>query len=440
MVSPEGLTVPELDHMLVGEKLSNGASLYDEVWENIAPLSAGVYMIIDYLFGRSQQAYYWIALFIVFFQCYLFNRLLLNNKAFNENTYVPGLIYGLLMTYFFDFLTLTPTLMSQTFILLALNNIFNHIEFRAKRDEKILNIGIYLGLAALFYLPNMIFAISTLIIFAFFTGTVARRYLLMIFGITLPLAISAIYFLITDRLSEFIYSFINPFIALNKQVYFGWLDSIILFGLPLMLLLASFLRMTQRARFTNYQTRLIQAMFVWLVFAGLYILISNRYTPNIFVVGVSGLAFYFSHFLLLIRRKLVSEVVFGVFLIGVVSIVLGGHLGFYSPDELVNKEKYLITGEEKSLEGKKVLVLGEDLKTYVNCKPATPFLDWQMSRRLFMNLEYYDNQTIIYQGLINDPPEVIIDPNRVIPEIFNHMPGLASKYRKKGERYYLISS
>lgn len=439
MVSDGQLTIPELDYMLVGEKMSDGASLYNQLWENIAPLSAGVYLVIDFLFGRSQNAYYWVSLFVVFFQCFLFNRLLLINKAYNENTYVPGLIYTLFMSFFFDFLTLTPVVMSQTFILLALNNIFSHIEFKAKRDEKILNIGIYLGLAALFYLPNVIFGFATLLIFMFFTGTVLRRYLLMLFGFCLPLLMAATFYLVTGRLGNFIYSFINPLISFNTRHYIDNLSLLVIFVVPILLLLAAFVRINQRARFTNYQSRLVQAMFVWLLFCVLFILISDIYTPSIFIVFVPPLAFYISHYLLLIRKRFIAEIILLLFFASCILINHGTRFDFFFTKNYIDLSEYIVPEGNKELANKKVLILDEKLELYVNCKPATPFLDWHMVKNLFANLDYYDNQAVLYEGFINDMPEIIIDSNNVMPNVFDKMPTLKAKYTKRGGYYYLKS-
>ncbi len=423
--------------MLVGEKMSEGATLYDQVWENIAPFSAGVYMVIDYLFGRSQNAYYFLALIVVFFQCLIFNKLLLDNKAYNENTYVPGLIYGIAMTFFFDFITLTPVVMGQTFILLALNNIFSHIEFRAKRDEKILNIGIYLGIACLFYLPNIIFGLATFIVFLFFTGTVLRRYLLLLFGFTLPLLLAATYFLVTDRLQDFIYSFINPLATFYSQSFIDNISLLVIFAVPMLLLVASFVRINQRARFTNYQTRLTQVMFVWMVFAILFIIVSTTYAPNTFVVFVPVVAFFLSHYLLLIRRRFISEIIFSLFLMTTVLVNHGTAFKFFFIENYIDLSAYRVADGQTELADKKVLVLDNNLNAYINCKPATPFLDWHMVEDLFTNLDYYDNQTIIYDGFSQDMPDIVIDPNGVMPAVLSKMPILAEKYSKKGERYYL---
>ncbi|MDX1629278.1 MAG: hypothetical protein R3345_11300 [Fulvivirga sp.] len=433
------LTLPELDYMLVGEKLSTSNTLYKGLWENIAPLSAAVYMIIDYLFGRSQHAYYWLSLFVLFYQCALFNRMLLINKAYNENTYVPGAVYGILMSFFFDFITLTPVLMGLTFVLLALNNIFSHIEFRAKRDEKILNIGIYLGLASLFYLPFIIYGLGAVVIFMFFTGTVLRRYMLMFFGFLLPLMLAATYFLIDGRIYEFLYSFINPLISFESKSYISGLVVVIIFSLPLLLLLGFLVRVSQRARFTNYQSRLNQVMFVWMIFSGLFVVLSNKHAPNIYIVFIPALAFYISHYLLLIKRRIFAE---GLFLLLVVSMVLLNHgtrFDFFITGDQIKLDRYLVGEGIPELEGKKVLILDDNLKNYINCKPATPFLDWNMVKGLFENIAYYDNQVTLYEGFRKDMPQVVVDPNGVMPKVFENIPILAERYEQRNGMYFLVN-
>ena len=114
------LILPELQWMLIGEKMSAGSQLYTELWDDVAPLSATVYWLLDELFGRSPWAFHILGIFLVIFQGYLFNDLLLRNRAFNQNTYVPAFIYMILMNCFFDFSSLPPVLMSLTFILLAI--------------------------------------------------------------------------------------------------------------------------------------------------------------------------------------------------------------------------------------------------------------------------------------------------------------------------------
>ncbi len=101
MLGEMPLTIPELKWMIVGESISLKNILYLDVWDYLAPLSAMIYALIDSVAGRSQWGYQILAIFVVFIQCYLFNQLLISNKAYKENTYVPALIYAILMSAFF---------------------------------------------------------------------------------------------------------------------------------------------------------------------------------------------------------------------------------------------------------------------------------------------------------------------------------------------------
>ena len=437
MLNDHTLTLPELNHMLVAEKLNEGATLYDGVWDNIAPLSAGVYMLIDALFGRSQLAYQIIALLLVAFQALIFNRVLLISKAFNENTYIPGLLYALLMSFFFDFTTLTPILMGITFLLLALNNIFGHIEFRAKQDEKILNIGLYLGVAYLFYLPNLIFGVAALLIFAVFTGTIARRYILMLFGFMLPMAMTATYFLFNGRLGVFIYNFLDPLINYDIEQYISFRDILIIFSVPLVLLIFALIRVTQRARFTNYQTRLVQAMFVWTLFSLIFIFISGVFAPNTFMIFVPSVAFFVSHYLLLINKRWIAEIVFSIFFFSVILFNLGTFFKFFFTADMVTYTDYIVKNNN-SWDGKRMLVLGDDMSPYVEAYPATPFLNWQLSEELFRNPEFYDNLTILQKGFSGDIPDIILDINGVMPPVFEKLPGLKVRYEQRGSNTYFL--
>ena len=112
--------------------MASGDILYKDLWDNIAPLSATSYWIMHVLFGKSQLAYQIVALILVLIQSVQFNSILIRNNAYNESSYIPAALYVIVGSIFFDFMTLSPQLIALTFILPALNNTFQHIEFRGK--------------------------------------------------------------------------------------------------------------------------------------------------------------------------------------------------------------------------------------------------------------------------------------------------------------------
>lgn len=433
------LTHADLHFMVIGEKMSEGARLYVQIWDNIAPFAAFVYWIIDILFGRSHLAYQLIAMFLVTIQAGLFNKILLDNKALNENSYIPALIYILCNSLFFDFFTLTPMLMSITFLLLALNHLFKHIEVRAKRDEQILSIGLYIGIAALFYLPVILLAPATLFILLFFTGTVFRRYLLLSFGVILPLLLLIGYYLLINGVRDFYYNFFNPWMDIEGETLIRVSSLLWIIGVPAIYTLMGLIKISQGLRFTNYQLRLTQVMFIWFIFSIGLMFFGAEVTPAKFIILVPPAAFYISHFFITFRKGLKSEISFSIFFLSIVFVSLGTFFNFFFTTRFIAYEKLLVeeTPYDKMVEGKSIVILGDKIDVFKDAKLATPFLNWSLSKPLFENPDYYDNLVKIYTAFKEDPPQVIIDPEGKIEKVSPKIPWFSSRYEKIDNLYFL---
>ena len=101
------LTLPELNWMLIGEKMNLGFSLYEEIWDDISPLSALVYWLVDRFFGKTILAYQIIATILVFGQAILLNDILRRRQVFMEISLLPGFLYIILTCCFLEFYTLS---------------------------------------------------------------------------------------------------------------------------------------------------------------------------------------------------------------------------------------------------------------------------------------------------------------------------------------------
>ncbi|MEM7107225.1 MAG: hypothetical protein AAF519_03280 [Bacteroidota bacterium] len=430
-------SVQELNFMLVGEKMAAGASMYSEIWETTSPLAAAIFGIIDFLFGRSQTAYLLIAWLFVCVQVFLFNRLVLVNKVYNENTYVPGLVYGVLASLHADFFTLTPMLMSVTFVLPALNNIFRHIEIRAKRDEQILYIGLYMGLAYLFYLPMIVFSVGVLLVFILFTGTVTRRYIMLIYGLLVPMIMTSFYYLLLGRWQDFIVSALQPLFKGQLHSYVSYKFLLVILAVPTLFLVMSFFKMAVAGRFNNFQARLNQSTFVFLVFAVFTVILNDLSAPNAFYVLVPFLSYYLSHFFLLIKRRFFAEIGFAAF---IVALIVSNYGGIFTIIDLKDKsyaqEYYLEDREYLQYKDKKIVVFGDNLKPYQYAKSATPFLNWKIAKEVLQRPDYYDNLTLILKGFKQDMPEIIIDYNSVMPSLRERILPLKEGYQLKSAGIY----
>lgn len=429
------LTEPELKWMLVGEKLSESdAVMYKDVWDDTAPLAAGTYWLLHEIFGRSQLVYQILGLILILVQCVLFNNLLLRNKAYNESTYVPAIIYGLLMFSFFQFYTLSPVLISLTFVLMAINNAFFDIEHKTA-DNSLLSTGMLMGVASLFYLPSLVLVVALLFSYLLFTGTTPKSYFLFLYGLAIPWLLITVYYYWNDALLEFYINYVYALVFLDYSSYMDYRMLILITAIPLIFLILSFVKLFDAKRFTNFQERFQQTMFFFFLMALLAWWISNNRMPALLVLFIPVGAFYISHFFLLIRRRFITEIVFSLFFLSMVFLHFSTLYQWKVVANYLDYERLLVRATEYDpiVANKKVLYIGDHLSVYENASLATPYLNWKLSLMHLKQPEYYDNLLAIHTHFLKDKPAVIIDTKGVIQPLFARVPELSRQY-EKGEK------
>ncbi len=427
--------------MLVGESVSFSRILYLDVWDDIGPLSALVYSLIDAIGGRTQWGYHILAALLLLVQCYLFNQLLISNKAYKTNTYIPALIYMVLMSGFFDFFTLSPALMSCTFQLLVINGIFHHIAVKAK-DEQFLNIGLALGLSALLYLPTLAYLPISIIALGLLSSMNFKKYILLFFGFLFPIVLVGIYFFWNGALLNFVESYFFNWLTLPFTEYVGLKLILLISGLSLVLLVISWLRIYSRGRYNNHQTGYIQVMLLFLAGAAVMIFFSRERVPHQLMIFVSPIAFFLSHYFLLMRRKFFAELVFTGFVAVTILANYGLLYRIIIPPDPFPLEMLVVqpTPWDDLVRGKKLLIIGNEPDAYLHAYPATPYLNWNLSSSHLHQINAFDNLSEIYRNLSNDPPDIIIDQENLIPDLFDHMPTVARLYRKQDQAYLMKSN
>lgn len=427
------VTLIELKSLVVGQVLNDGKSLYSEVLTTTAPMAGWLYKFIEFLFGQSTTARHILALLILFFQGAFFAILLINNKAQNESTYLPALIFAILCLYSFDMLIVTPELLASTFLLFALNNIFKEVEFRIQRDSTVLNLGVYLGLASLFVLSYAVFLPGTLLLLIMFARISFRKALLLIFGFLLPHVIIITAYVINGngyRLWSNFYSG-TQWIESNQMPL---LSMVYLAAIPILYLVLGLIMLNREARLTKYQSQLLQIMFFWLLIAVVEIGVSGNIAPHQVITLAPPLTYFTSHLLLLIRRKWIAEIMLWVFMIGIVATA---YLARYEKVPVINYTNLYNNPSpyREQLEGKKVMVIGSDWDIYKNNFPTTSFLDWELSKPVFEQVDNYENILFLDKAFTKSPPDVIIDPLHKMQVVMRRIPWLQKEYQASGDLF-----
>ncbi len=438
-IDPVAATQLELRNFVIGEAIHAGKLMYIQIYDSTAPMSAAVFGLTDWMFGRSLSARHTLSLLIIFFQASYFAIVLIQKKAYNDSTYLPALIYGLFCFLSFDFLSFSPELLASTFLLLALNNLFKEIEFRNPKDETLLNLGISLGIATLLIFSHVIFIVATLFILIVFTRISLRKALLFLFGIALPHVILFTLYFYWGNTSDLWQNYYLPNLSLSGTLLISARSFMILCIVPIIYFIFSMFMLNREAHFTKYQSQLFQVMFIWLLVCLVHVFIARELSPQSLIIFIPSLAYLVSHYLLLIRRKRLAETMLWLLIIGLVSINLltrYDRLADVNFDGLFPKP----SPYEKQVKDKKLMVLYDDIGIYSQNKLAGYFPDWALSRNIFEQPDYYENILLIDEVFKKDPPEIIIDPKDLMKKVFDRIPRIKPLYKREGELYKRISN
>lgn len=439
------LTIPELNWMLIGEKMNLGFSLYDKIWDDISPLSALIYWFMDRFFGKSHFAYQIIASALVFTQAILINDIFRRRQVFVEITLLPAFLYIIITSCFFDFYTLSPALLANTFMLLVINYTLWHVNEKSRKNA-VFEIGAYTGVATLFFLPSFFIILVPLFSFMLLTGTKLKGYFLMLFAFLFTIGISFLTFYMSNDEYSFYQNYFESVIYVSKQLYLSPRSLLIIFTIPLLITIWAMAKVSGH-RYTNYQNRCRRIMVFWLFASLICILLSTKISANNLVFAIPAMTFFLSHMFLNLKRAWLRE---GLFLLLVLSVTFSGYAVVYrflpnvaykTPVTQVKLDRLLVKKypEQAELKGKKILVLGDKISYYQGGQLATPYLNWELSQHHFSNMNQYNIMKEIYENFKQDLPEVIIDENNYFQKILSPLPIIANQYIKKaGTNMYII--
>lgn len=438
-VSGPGVLLSELKHSVLGEAISEGKLMYVQVIDDTPPLAAALFGLVDLIFGRSILAQHILALVLIVFQSSYFAVLLINNKAYAENTYLPALIFGLLCFFSFDLLSFSPELIASTLLLFAMNQLFHEIEFKIQRDDIVLKLGTYLGLATFVIFSYWIFLLVVIFILIVFTRAGFRKIALMIFGFLVPHFLLVTFYYYQDELPLLWSNYYSSNLTFSGEILLSLKSVMILASVPLTYFVFSIFMMNREARFTKYQSQLMQVMFLWLVTSLVQILIAREISPASFITFVPPFAYFISHYLLLIRRRWRAEIMLWVLVLGIVGF------SYYSMKGKVESVDYnrLFPREEAmpyGISDKKVMHLGQGYGVYRNNELGGYFFNWDLSEPILRSSQEYRNVEIVASCFQDDPPDVIVDEKDLLKNFIPRIPEIGKSYRREGKMFVRISN
>jgi hypothetical protein len=431
------LLTPELLWMLTGERMAQGYNMYLDIIDDNGPFSAGVYWLIDLVAGRSLLAYHIVAALIILFQIIYINHLFIRYRAFSDNTYIPAMIMAVLFHLSFDFLTLSPALMGSTFLILALGNLLSLTLLSEDSTESVLMVGVFGGLAACFHFPLVFFLPFLMVAGIIVSGFSFHQFVLSLVGYFQPILICALYYFWNDGLMDFVTEFIFATRIIEAYIHVTYLDLILLFFLPIGFAVSGFfISSVMRTQSVNQQKQQ-QIIMLYLIFALLPLLLANRRTPYQLIPLLPGLTYFINQIFMNVDRKVVLRSFFYGF---VATIPLVGYAWAFHKVSSGRIEAYAVN-EGRNYDftrGRRVVVLGTDLAYYRNALPATPFLNYNLSKRVLTDFEDLNDMATTFKHFSAEKPEFIIDEEGVFESLLIQIPALNDLYVRQRDGVYKL--
>lgn len=431
-VNPFPLTNPQLIWMVLGERLNEGNFLYLDVIDDTGPLSAAFFALVDFVFGRNMFAYEILGRALILVQVIYWNTILIKYRVFDENTYLPSIIMMALFHISFDLLSLSPTLLGSTFLILALGQLFSQTVLQKETSESTLLIGLYAGLATGFnpnyalFLPYMIFTGIAISGFSF------RQLMLSLVGYFLPILLISVYYFWNDGLEAAFDTW--PLIFQSDkyqfQSYISWL---ILGALPILLsIVGYFLSAVLRGSTINQQKQR-QLIIIWIFFSALEFFLIKRQASYQLVIFIPGLTYLITQFFLNMGRGMIAKLSFYLLIIG-----LPGFAFWYWQGTVEKHADYFVKESDPIEYPGSVMILGEDISPYIHSKMGGPFLNFKLSKLYLEREKDLPERAKLFQLLQTQKADVVLDQEGVFSRLLQEYPELAKQYESPETGVFLL--
>jgi len=359
--------------MVLGERLSEGYLLYVDIIDDTGPLSAGVFMAIHSLFGRSEWVYELLGIILVGIQIYYWNSTLIKFRVFDENTYLPAIIMAALFYFSFDLRQLSPTLLGSTFLILALGQLFLTL------------IG---------------FALPIISILLFYYWNDGLEHALQVW----PIFFSYPSYTYQPLLSWLIPAIFPLFLALTGYIFGGIL----------------------RGSTINQQKQR-QLILLLLVFSStLFFFLKNQASYQL-VIFIPGLTYLITHLFLHLNWGILAKPAFYGLTLGLP--FLG--MNYWNNRTSQDSSYFVLEDSPKIVPNKKsILVMGNDPSPYLKIPLGGPFLNYNMSKSYLNREKKLEEKAQIYFMIQKQGPELILDEEGQFKILLQELPILQKNYQE----------
>ena len=422
----------ELLWMLLGEKMSNGFSVYSEIDD----LTAGTYWLIDLMFGRSQATHQVLSMIFVFIQLMFFNYFVNKISLLNERTYVLGFVYMLLATSAPDFFMLSPDLMATTFLLVAVYFLFQEMK-ESHSDDNLLALGWSFGISLAFNIHFIYFALMFFFSLLMYSTPNLRKLMLLLLGVCIPYGLISLYYVLQGGFNYFFYESIVMALYASPTNYIDYVGVLIIFGVTMFVGGVALVKVYGAQGYINYKVRCQTVFVIWIICGVLCGLMNEKHSWYSYFSLVVPVSYFISGFFMTIRKNWMRFVF-------VYSFIAACVLGAFNESIVTNKKESLIEYDRMIVDLKdstnygQILVLDDDYSLYLNNQVGSRFLNWKVASTYFDHMNYYNLVIKVNTAFEKEKPYLIFDPKHKMKEVLYRIPALNEHYEQRSPGHYFL--
>jgi len=232
----------------------------------------------------------------IIFQSIFISLILQKHELIEKSSYLPSFIFLIFTLAFPQHLCFSPIHFSNTFLLLMLSKVLKTFE-EESASNTLFSCALFAAVSILFFVPNIIFAITLIISIFVFSNVNLKSILALIFGFSFPYIYIFTYYYFTESLFNTVGVYQNSLskgihFVLPNHIYFQifYFGAILIFAIIGIKLFSSSTEKLIRIR-KKHQFLIIFAMFS---FIG--ILLSNynmTHQIGIILIGISSVTAIF---------------------------------------------------------------------------------------------------------------------------------------------------
>ena len=261
-----------------------------------------------------------ISFLLIFAEALLINYIIQKNEIINTTSYLPALVYMVLMALQPDMFSLHPIVIASLFMLLAIHTLMQSYKKETSYAQAF-DTGFFIAMASLFYIPSVVFILLLWIGLLILRPFVWREWIISLIGFALPWVFLVFYYFWNDNLESLQYDSLYYTLITPQKSFSSISFSYMAYAQVGVLLVASFFsfgRLMHDIRAGTVRTRSnLFLMIYFFLLAFVSIFLAPAYSIPYLSFLSAPFTVFFSSYLLFVKKTWLAEILFLLLIISV---------------------------------------------------------------------------------------------------------------------------